>query len=215
MSLLYYIKNGEIIRGGYSYGELAQMTIFPHYLIKRGENGHWIPACQCVEIQEIAPCSSVAEKVDDIQMDSINRISRPLSGNTYLENYNLIEDEKNAAESEYIVNTHDRPDFMSDSYQRIFIPTAEYFKCKHKRKAAIIGIFTLGIAVVTLFGIVNIWRDDIFAGTSISQSNSGIAFVLKCMSFFLLLTIMAIPYFIYSVLALIYYSFRLYALKHQ
>lgn len=84
----------------------------------------------------------------------------------------------------------------------------EYFKCKQKRKAAIIGVCTLGIAGLSLMGIGNTWRSNIFAGTSF-MSNAGLAFVLKCLSFCFLTALIAIPYFIYSVFALIYYSIRI------
>lgn len=109
----------------------------------------------------------------------------------------------------------DRPaSFPQNGYaeERIFIPSAAYFKCKQKRKAAIIGVCTLGLAGLALMGVVNTWRSNIFQGTSFS-SNAGIAFILKCLSFCILTMMVAVPYFIYSVFALIYYSIRLSSLK--
>lgn len=102
-----------------------------------------------------------------------------------------------------------RPDYRSPQAEdRIFMPTAEYFKCKQKRKAAIIGICTLGLAGLSLMGVGNTWRSNIFAGTSLS-ANAGVGFVLQILSFCLLTALIAIPYFIYSVFALVYYSIRL------
>lgn len=109
-------------------------------------------------------------------------------------------------------NFGNRASYRENVEDRIFIPSAEYFKSKQKRKAAIIGVCTLGLAGLALIGVGNTWRSNIFQGTSF-MSNAGIGFVLKCLSFCLLTALIAIPYFIYSVFALIYYSIRLNKLK--
>lgn len=80
--------------------------------------------------------------------------------------------------------------------------------CRQKRRAAIIGVCTLGLAGLALSGAGNTWRSNIFAGTSLA-ANAGVGFVLKCISFGVLTVLVAIPYFVYSVVALIYYSIRL------
>lgn len=101
-----------------------------------------------------------------------------------------------------------------DSPVRGLSPNAqEYFRCRQKRKAAVIGVCTLGLAGLSLVGVGNTWRSNIFAGTSFS-SDAGMAFVFKCLSFCLLSTFVAIPFFIYSVFALVYYSVRLNSLKY-
>ncbi len=94
---------------------------------------------------------------------------------------------------------------------RIFVPSAEYFKCRQKRKAAIIGLCTLGLAGITLVGVGNTWRSNIFESTSFATG--GIGFVCKCLSFVLLAALVAIPYFVYSFFALIYYTVRMRNLK--
>ena len=83
-----------------------------------------------------------------------------------------------------------------------------FFVCKQKRKAAIWGICTLGLVGLSLTGVGNTWRGNIFEGTSMSR-NAGMALVLKCLSFCVLTMLIAIPYFIYSVFAFIYYSIKL------
>lgn len=96
--------------------------------------------------------------------------------------------------------------------EQVFIPENEYFKYRQKRKAAVIGICTLGLAGLSLIGTANTWNNNIFAGTSFS-ANDGIGFILKCLSFIFLTISLAIPYFIYSVFASIYYSIRLLSMK--
>lgn len=172
MTLLYYIYADSTIQGGFTFGELIQMPLYSHFLVKRGADGQWMPVSRCVELQPYINSSG---------------------GIGYEESF----------------------DEQTHATERISVPDAEYFKCKHKRRAALIGVLTLGTAVVTMVGIGNTWRGNIFAGTSMSESNGGVAFVLKIISFILLLAIMAIPFFVYSIFALIYYSIKMYNLKHR
>lgn len=78
---------------------------------------------------------------------------------------------------------------------------------RQKRKAALIGVLTLGLAGLSLIGVGEAWRSNIFAGTSFDQG--GMGFVMKIISFLLLSVILAIPFFIISVIQLIYYSMKL------
>jgi hypothetical protein len=68
-----------------------------------------------------------------------------------------------------------------------------------QRKAALIVVFTLGLAAVPI--MLN-WKSNIFAGTSLD--NGGLGFVLKIVSFLLLTAICAIPAFIIYLIKLIY-----------
>lgn len=192
MSLLYYIKNGGFVRGGYTYGELTQMSLYSNFMIMRGERGKWMPMSQCVELHPYI-IDRPAE-VDDIENDCV------VVGGGHAEGIS----------SGHL--SHRIP--MDDYPDAVFVPGAEYFKCKHKRKAAMIGVLTLGIAFITQVGVVDTWRSNIFAGTSMSK-NDGIGLVLKCVSFMFLLVLVAVPYFIYSVFALIYYSVRMHNLKNK
>ena len=78
---------------------------------------------------------------------------------------------------------------------------------RQKRKAALIGILTLGLAGLSLMGIGEIWRSNIFAGTSLDQG--GIGFILKIISFLFLSALLAVPFFIISIIQFIYYSIKL------
>lgn len=78
---------------------------------------------------------------------------------------------------------------------------------KQKRKAALIGVLTLGIAGVAIIGVGEAWRSNIFAGTSIGKG--GMGFVLKIISFMIVSVIVAVPFFIISLIQLIYYSIKL------
>lgn len=78
---------------------------------------------------------------------------------------------------------------------------------KQKRKAALIGILTLGLAGLAIVGVGETWHSNIFAGTSFDQG--GLGFVMKMISFMLLSVIVAIPFFIISLIQLIYYSIKL------
>ena len=78
---------------------------------------------------------------------------------------------------------------------------------KQKRKAALIGVLTLGLAGLAIVGVGETWHSNIFAGTSFDQG--GLGFVMKMISFMLLSVIVAIPFFILSLIQLIYYSIKL------
>jgi len=79
---------------------------------------------------------------------------------------------------------------------------------KIKRKAALIGVCTLGLAGLVYVGVGNTWRGNIFQGTSLSQ-NAGVGFVFKIVSFMFLSVLLAIPFFIISLIQLIYYQIEI------
>lgn len=82
---------------------------------------------------------------------------------------------------------------------------------EQKRKAALIGVLTLGLAGLSVVGVGETWRGNIFRGTS--MDNGGVGFVLKILSFCLLSVVIAIPVFIISLIQLIYYSIKISSLK--
>lgn len=84
-------------------------------------------------------------------------------------------------------------------------------KYKQKRKAALIGVLTLGLAGLSVIGVGETWRNNIFRGTSMNQG--GVGFVLKIISFCLLSVLIAIPVFIISLIQLIYYSIKISSLR--
>ncbi|GHT28124.1 hypothetical protein AGMMS49574_01810 [Bacteroidia bacterium] len=67
------------------------------------------------------------------------------------------------------------------------------------RKAALIVVCTLGLAVVPIS--LN-WKSNIFEGTSLDKD--GLGFILKIVSFLLLTAVCAIPAFVYYLIKLIY-----------
>ncbi len=220
----YDVQVGNTIHRGISYAELVVLPIEPDTFVRR-DNGDWIQAKDCIELTHILvqrPLTS-SRYTQPISSSDINEYSQDDYIDEEIDDYDDEEDEI-IEESQYaprytpqtpITSTPPIQPYYHLGYveeERIFIPTAEYFKCKQKRKAAIIGVCTLGLAGLSLMGVGNTWRSNIFAGTSLS-ANAGIGFVLKCVSFFLLTALIAIPYFIYSVFALIYYSIRLNNLK--
>ena len=75
---------------------------------------------------------------------------------------------------------------------------------QQKRKAALIGVLTLGLAGLSLVGVGETWRSNIFAGTSFGQGPMG--FVFKIISFCFLSVLLAVPFFVISFIKLIYYS---------
>lgn len=227
----YDVQIGNTIHRGISYAELIMLQIEPDTFVRR-RSGDWIQAKDCIELTHI-----LAQRVStgtrdfppsssyDINENSLNNFDD--EGIDYYEDYEDNEDNENEqiiADFQYPTTFQSQttvtPDPPNQSYyqqnniedERIFIPTAAYFKCKQKRKAAIIGVCTLGLAGLSLMGIGNTWRSNIFEGTSLS-ANAGIGFVLKCLSFLFLTALIAIPYFIYSVFSLIYYTIRLHNLK--
>lgn len=208
----YDVQIGSTIRRRVSYAELISLPISAETLVRR-ENSDWIQAKDCVELSHIivnTPAYHYDTNVNDTSYDADE-------GSVYYDDSE--EDYDNAdSEEQYVVPYNNDYDELShyesddEIEERIFIPTAEYFKCKQKRKAAIIGVLTLGLAGMALVGIGNTWRSNIFEGLSFTK-HEGMAFVFKCLSFCLLTAIVAVPYFIYSVFALIYYSIRLNSLK--
>ena len=66
---------------------------------------------------------------------------------------------------------------------------------------------TLGLAGLAIIGVGETWRSNIFAGTSFDQG--GMGFVMKIISFMIVSVIVAVPFFIISLIQLIYYSIKL------
>ena len=78
---------------------------------------------------------------------------------------------------------------------------------RQKRKAALICVLTLGLAGLSVVGVGEAWRSNIFAGTSFDQE--GVGFVMKILSFVIVSVMTAIPFFVISLIQLIYYSIKI------
>lgn len=83
--------------------------------------------------------------------------------------------------------------------------------CQQKRKSALIGVLTLGLASLSILGVGETWRSNIFTGTSFDHG--GLGFVMKAISFVFLTVLLAAPFFVLSVFRLIYYSIVLKSIK--
>lgn len=218
--MTYDVQIGNTIRKEVSYAELVELPIEPDSFVRRG-NSDWLQAKDCIELTHILAQlpTTPSVHVTPIYQTDINDYLQEDAEDDF--DY-MDEDEDEIVEDPQYTHQNQIRSIPTEHQQhmhseeaeeeRIFVPSAEYFKCKQKRKSAIIGVCTLGLAGLTLVGIGNTWRSNIFAGTSLS-ANAGMGLVLKGLSFILLTTIVAIPYFIYSVCALIYYSIRLNNLK--
>lgn len=229
----YDIQIGNVIRRGLSYAELVVLHIGPDTPVRR-ENSDWITAKECVELSHVISFDTSPDPITYIPQDEAEYIDDPdeavdesgycIRNDSFDDSFeddvedDIYEPEDN---TDYDYMTDYDPSQSEDSLQyrtetpppeERFIPTAEYLKCEKKRKKAIIGVCTLGLSALWKFGIVNTWRSNIFENTSLSAM-AGISFILKCVSFMFLTALLAIPYFIYSFLALIYYSIRLNRLK--
>lgn len=218
MSLLYYIKNGNTIIGGYTYGELAGLSIHPYSLVCKGEEGKWRLAAEYVELLPLIT------QGQSYQENSSSDFVSPTNGHESHKSIDIIENKDIINANNRIFNDNHLEDYREDAlpYQdnpsrqrqtHTFIPDETYFWYKKKQKKAIIGIITLGTAAITLVGIGNTWRNSLFKGTSLDKGGTG--FVLRVLSFCLCLTVLSVPYFIYSILACIYYTVRIKKLRSR
>ncbi|MCM1451128.1 MAG: hypothetical protein NC102_02630 [Clostridium sp.] len=188
--MTYDVYIGDEIHKGLTYAELISLPLNTETYVRR-ENSNWIHAKDCVELSHII--ANYPTLCQDGPADIQTAIGQH---ETAIGQHDSYEDSLN----EDIEEEH------------VFIPTEEYFKCKQKRKTAAVGVLTLGLAGLALMGVGNTWRSNIFEGLSFTK-NDGMGFVFKCLSFLLLTTLIAIPYFIYSAFSLIYYSIRINSLK--
>ena len=86
---------------------------------------------------------------------------------------------------------------------------------KIKRNAALIVVCTLGLAgVYQIQSFGEIWRSNIFNGTSLSE-NGGVGFVLKVISFLFLTVLLAIPLFIIYFIKLIVHQIEISSLSRR
>lgn len=203
--MVYDILIDGSIYEGISYAELISLPLEPTTLLRRNSS-NWMNAADCVELTHILAQRSYPDSTPSPQEYSEPSFISQESNDTNCCHIDVPDAHDPAPPTSYIQNE-------DVEEERIFIPNAEYFKFKQKRKAAIIGVCTLGLAGLSMIGVGNTWSSNIFAGTSFS-ANAGIGFVLKCLSFCLLTALIAIPYFIYSVIALVYYSIRLSNLRN-
>lgn len=83
----------------------------------------------------------------------------------------------------------------------------EVHEYTEKRKKAIIGVVTLGLAGVAIVGFGKTWDSNLFQGTSFDKGE--MSFFFKLLSFCFVSVLIAVPFFIVSLIKLIYYSIML------
>lgn len=209
--MVYDVQIGNIIHRGISYAELITFPLESGSFVRRG-NSEWMKASDCIELTHILANNSMHMNPGGyscIDADKNKYVEKELGEKSQEDDYITDDFDKSYD------NITDITDLYQESIASFNRPieapgplTAEYFKYKQKRKAAAISVCTFGLAALSLIGIGHIWKSNIFTGTSLS-TNPGIGFVLKCFSFLFLTALLAIPYFIYSIFALIYYSTKL------
>ena len=110
-------------------------------------------------------------------------------------------------------NNQERNHRTQHTTRRTPIYDNKYLIYKQKRKAALIGILTLGLAGLSIMGVGKVWEGNIFAGTSFGSGS--MKYFFKVLSFMIISTIIAIPFFIISVVRFIYYSIKISNLKNS
>ena len=173
--MIYDALIGNSIRRGLSYAELIMQPIEADTLVRRN-GGSWIRAHECIELSHIVQSSygQCGESIEDHNYET-SEYAVGYANNEYLEPDSVnscSEYNRYGNEILHIDSNNAQPE------ERIFVPTEEYFKCRQKRKTALIGVLTFGLAGLMLVGIGNTWRGNIFAGTSFMQYD-GMAFICK------------------------------------
>lgn len=233
--MTYDVQIGNTILRGISYAELIELPLSPTTFIRRN-SGDWMPAKNCVELTHVLESTTRLTEQQPIELPIPHTCIDPIAPNIgtnysdHFNNYsynqydfhNSTAEEIDDPEEYYEVDEYN--DFEQSIYEdsvnryeaparQSFIPTEEYYRCKKKRRKALIGVLSIGLAGLLIMGVGNTWRSNIFEGLSFTRSE-GMGFVFKCFSFVLITMLIAIPYFVYSFFSLIYYSIRLHNMKH-
>ena len=222
-------------RQSLSYAALIALPLTPDTLVRREGGEGWIRVSECIELAHVMASAGHSKEtaqnpppvcVENTQNGASNPSVSPSGtfvGGRSTQTHShrptpqqptqqrTARPQSSVAAYPYQASQPYQPSHYTSQPSRVFVPSTEYFKCRQKRKAAIIGLCTLGLAGITLIGVGEMWRSNIFEGTSFAAG--GIGFVFKCLSFVFLTALVAIPYFIYSFFALIYYSIRMHNLK--
>ena len=187
MSTNYYIMMDNQVFGPYSYNEVVDLGILSDTMICTDDaDSMWQEARNYSEFRNLF----IFNQTEPQNIDPIN----------YVGDNSDIEDD--------VEEIDETSDFENDDYVE---PNGENMQrllfYKQKRKAALIGFLTLGLAGLAVVGVRNTWRSNIFSGTSFDKG--GMGFIFKIISFMILSVIVAIPFFIISLIELIYYSVKI------
>ncbi len=188
----YYIVMDNEVFGPYSLDAIQGLGILPDTMICTDSvDSSWKAATLYPELQPFIQDNET--NTDSPQTSNDNQ--SPTGRESVSGNVDINEEEE---------TLHYSPRF---SYNEDLL-----LKYKQKRKSALIGVLTLGLAGLSILGISDTWRNNIFRGTSMDKG--GVGFVLRILSFCLLSVLIAIPVFIISVIQLIYYTIKIASLSH-
>lgn len=200
MSAAYYIMMDGQVFGPYSYNDVIDLGILSDTLICTDDSdSEWKEAHEYAEFRNLFIFSQNrqqqavetrlehTEEIPQMHRESVdNRVDEV--------EFEEVDEGEDEDEIDY-----DTTSFIERNQRLLFY--------KQKRKAALIGVFTLGLAGLAVVGVGNTWRGNIFSGTSFDRG--GMGFVFKILSFMILSVIVAIPFFIISLIQLIYYSVKI------
>ncbi len=185
----YYVALDNEVYGPYSLEGLFDLGLLPDTMVCTDNSG-WALASQYPELQHLfAHNDELSDEFDGYELD--------VDGNDELDD-ELDDDDY---EEERAIHRRNSGRLF-DNRMLIY---------KQKRKAALIGVLTLGLAGLTVIGVGNAWRNNIFEGVSFNQGP--LKFVLKIISFMFVSAIVAIPFFIISLVRLIYYQIKISSLN--
>lgn len=198
MSAAYYIMMDGQVFGPYSYNGVIDLGILSDTMICTDDSdSQWKEAREYAEFRNLFIFSQPRQQpVEEVQPNNTERIPQiPVERvDSSTDNVEFDELEDDGDEEDY-----DTTSYLERNQRLLFY--------KQKRKAALIGVFTLGLAGLAVVGVGNTWRGNIFSGTSFDRG--GMGFVFKILSFMILSVIVAIPFFIISLIQLIYYSVKI------
>ena len=186
----YFIQMDGQIYGPFQYSDVINLGILPDTLICTSETtARWQTAMSYPEFSCVFNTDSEEYANDGFDTDS--------------EDYSMEDSDYDTEDYHY-----DYSDDTTSIVQNTSpIDEEKLLFYQQKRKAALIGVLTLGLAGLAIVGVGNTWRGNIFSGTS--MDHGGIGFVLKILSFCFLSLLVAVPFFIISFIQLIYYSAKI------
>lgn len=196
MSAAYYIMMDGQVFGPYSYDDVINLGILSDTMIcTDAPDSQWKEAREYTEFRNLFIFDQPQHYVEEVHDNNI--VDTPQE---YIES---VENNASEADSE----DSDEDDDFDDDTTSYIERNQQLLFYKQKRKAALIGVLTLGLAGLAVVGVGNTWRGNIFSGTSFDRG--GMGFVFKILSFMILSVIVAVPFFVISLFQLIYYSVKI------
>lgn len=205
------MMDGQVF-GPYSYNEVLNLGILSDTLLcTEDADSQWKQACEYAEFRNLFIFSRPQRPQGVSQQNAVTTNTATTTNSAdnsrrapSIEFAPVDTDNQDDVEDVDIDEDNDNYEVPVENYQRLLF-------YKQKRKAALIGVLTLGLAGLAVVGVGNTWRSNIFSGTSFDKG--GMGFVFKMLSFMILSVIVAVPFFIISLIQLIYYSAKISSLR--